>query len=192
MSQVNTELGLSSTALISLNDTAVRTLAGVSSGQISMSNLWGKSAAVETTLGFNNGDTLLVAGYYPYGQGSQGFNFYNTGVIEKNYFAQPFNQSGPTAYFSPAPTTGGGSNYEISITVSTNLGGGTLYFADSPIGIGTTAYVSLGTTRQLLLFGDSGGGTAYLYATGSVSIRRGGSTITRSWVNDFIVETFDP
>lgn len=41
--QVNTELNLSATAQISLNDSAVRTLAGVPSGQIAMSNLQGKS-----------------------------------------------------------------------------------------------------------------------------------------------------
>ncbi len=45
MSQVNSELGLSATAAISLNDTRVRNLAGRSSGQISMSDLRGKSAA---------------------------------------------------------------------------------------------------------------------------------------------------
>lgn len=44
MSQVNTELGFSSTAQIGLNDAAVRSLAGVASGQISMSNLQGKSS----------------------------------------------------------------------------------------------------------------------------------------------------
>jgi hypothetical protein len=44
MSQVNVELGRSSTASISLNETAVRTLAGVASGTITMDNLRGKSA----------------------------------------------------------------------------------------------------------------------------------------------------
>lgn len=44
MSQVNTELGRSSTATISLGESAVRTLAGVPSGAISMDNLRGKSA----------------------------------------------------------------------------------------------------------------------------------------------------
>ena len=43
MSQVNTELNLSATATISLNDAAVRTLFGVPSGAISMSNGYGKS-----------------------------------------------------------------------------------------------------------------------------------------------------
>ena len=44
MAQVNTELGYASNAYITLNDTAVRTLAGVASGSISMSNLHGKSS----------------------------------------------------------------------------------------------------------------------------------------------------
>lgn len=43
MSQVNTELGRSSTASISLGESAVRTLAGVPSGAISMNDLRGKS-----------------------------------------------------------------------------------------------------------------------------------------------------
>lgn len=45
LSQVNTELGLSSTAQISLNDAAVRSLAGVPSGAIRLpADFWGKSA----------------------------------------------------------------------------------------------------------------------------------------------------
>ena len=44
MSQVNVELSRSGTATISLGEAAVRALAGVPSGAISMSNLWGKSA----------------------------------------------------------------------------------------------------------------------------------------------------
>lgn len=48
LSQVNTELGRSSTASISLGETAVRTLAGVASGAISMSNLYGKSSEAVT------------------------------------------------------------------------------------------------------------------------------------------------
>lgn len=45
LSQVNTELGLSATATISLNDAAVRGLFGVASGTISMSDGYGKASA---------------------------------------------------------------------------------------------------------------------------------------------------
>lgn len=43
ISQVSVELGRASNATTSLGESAVRTLAGVPSGAISMSNLWGKS-----------------------------------------------------------------------------------------------------------------------------------------------------
>lgn len=52
LSDVNTELGYSSTATITMNDTAVRTLAGVSSGTISMDNLRGKSNRVSISYTF--------------------------------------------------------------------------------------------------------------------------------------------
>lgn len=45
MSQVNTELKKSATATISLNDSAVRKLAGKTSGTISMNDLRGKKAS---------------------------------------------------------------------------------------------------------------------------------------------------
>jgi hypothetical protein len=50
LSDVNAELGLSPTALISMNDAAVRTLAGVPSGTISMQNLQNKSNRVSIPL----------------------------------------------------------------------------------------------------------------------------------------------
>lgn len=43
---INLELGLSATATASINSTAFRTLAGVPSGQISVSNFYGKSNAI--------------------------------------------------------------------------------------------------------------------------------------------------
>lgn len=59
--QVNTELGLSATATISLNDAAVRSLAGVPSGAIAMSNLQGKSS-VKYFIGLL-GNSLVEEGY---------------------------------------------------------------------------------------------------------------------------------
>lgn len=49
LNQVNVELGLSGTTTISLNQSNVRTLAGVPSGQISMQNLQGKSNRATAT-----------------------------------------------------------------------------------------------------------------------------------------------
>jgi hypothetical protein len=49
LSNVNAELGFSPTALISMNDAAVRTLAGVPSGTISMQNLQNKSNRVTSS-----------------------------------------------------------------------------------------------------------------------------------------------
>lgn len=59
LSQVNTELGLSATATISLNDNAVRTLAGVPSGAISMNNLYGKSNQFSFTISSNQTNANL-------------------------------------------------------------------------------------------------------------------------------------
>lgn len=58
MGQVNTELGRSATASINLNDSAVRALAGKSSGAISMSDLQGKSSwALQTTITIGNSNS---------------------------------------------------------------------------------------------------------------------------------------
>lgn len=61
MGAVNTELGLTATAAISLNDAAVRGLFGVASGAISMSGGYGKSSrkAIAITIGANTQNYVL-------------------------------------------------------------------------------------------------------------------------------------
>lgn len=56
---INLELGLSATATASINSTAFRTLAGVSSGQISVSNFYGKSNVTYFGLYVNNVSTRI-------------------------------------------------------------------------------------------------------------------------------------
>jgi hypothetical protein len=76
MSQVNTELGRSSTATISLNESAVRSLAGVPSGTISMNNLRGKSAMSVSA----NDITSMAADFASSGNVSTVFDSPNTTV----------------------------------------------------------------------------------------------------------------
>ena len=59
LSQVNTELGLSSTAQISLNDSAVRTLFGKASGAIAMSDGHGKANQFAFTISTNQTNANL-------------------------------------------------------------------------------------------------------------------------------------
>lgn len=103
---VNTELGLTSTAQISLGGTNVRTLAGVASGQIRLgADLWGKSntlpvgintggysptnsTRVATTVKFNfstravtSGGSISLARAWPCGTSSTTFGLFAGGVI---------------------------------------------------------------------------------------------------------------
>jgi hypothetical protein len=59
LSQVNTELGVASTATRSLNDSTTRTLFGVASGAISMSNGYGKSAVDVITVSSSTNANVL-------------------------------------------------------------------------------------------------------------------------------------
>jgi hypothetical protein len=63
LSNVNVELGRSATALINMNESEVRTLAGVATGAITMNNFYGKSAVVPaTTAIFHGGATFCDKG----------------------------------------------------------------------------------------------------------------------------------
>jgi len=81
-SQVNTELGLSSTAQISLNDSAVRTLFGKASGAISMSDGRGKSNTFSFTISSNqvNANLRTLAVNAGWNQSSQVIATINSGV----------------------------------------------------------------------------------------------------------------
>jgi hypothetical protein len=75
LSQVNTELGLSASATITMNDAAVRTLFGIASGTISMSNGYGKSnglAADYLVIGGGGGAGNVNPSYYNFYAGNLG------------------------------------------------------------------------------------------------------------------------
>lgn len=84
LSQVNVELGLSSTASINMNASNVRTLFGKASGAISMSDGYGKSnrAAVSYTIGSNTANASInVASLSGYSAGTSDITItVNSGV----------------------------------------------------------------------------------------------------------------
>jgi len=150
LSDVNSELGYSSTATISLNDAAVRTLAGVSSGAISMSNLWGKS----------NAQTYTFTGY---GEESWTIPSGKTSFIAKLY--------GPGG--GSGVNSGGGYGGYVQATFSCS-GGATLTFYKGQGGQGylTGGYPDGGSAQGL--GGSGGGGSTRLYYNGTLYAAAGG------------------
>jgi hypothetical protein len=83
---INLELGVSATALASINSTSFRTLAGVASGQISVSNFYGKSNARGWVAIFGNyassGTEMIGGGITTDSSG----NFVITGTFSSNVY----------------------------------------------------------------------------------------------------------
>lgn len=175
MSQVNTELGLSATALISLNQAAVRTLAGVASGTISMNDLRGKSSI---TLAFNNAENIDLSDRGSPAAYQAIYTINRNGTCSK--FGAQFGldfSAGPTAWCSP---TGGtpGDNFEARLNVtsygSSFSGGDYVRFAGVNIsGTGYTSWYSLSTARAI----DAVGSNDISFVEGTLYIRNT-STLT--------------
>lgn len=180
LSQVNTELGRSATATINMNESAVRTLAGVggSGTTISMQNLRGKSAV---TLVFNNASNWNIVQEAIGTNVSADINPKSDGQI---FLGGNLSVVGPTAYLSPTGA-GFGADYETRITLSsltTTYGSpGQVFFAGVSISVGTTtAFYNLSTERLLSLSVPK---FTLASATGTLEIRKvGGSpSISRTF-----------
>jgi hypothetical protein len=150
---INLELGQSATAQVSLNDTNVRSLAGVASGAITLpTNFYGKSAVTivlsnQSIADFTGGGSNASAGYQLTSAGAA-----NEIVGASTSFLE--------TWCSPS---GEAVNYEVFVTVS-----------GSPLTIGfINAWTALSTTRTWRL--DAGIGNN-LTSTLSVTVRRVGTT----------------
>lgn len=134
MSQVNTELGYSSTAQISLNNSAVRTLAGVPSGAISMQNLQGKANQFAFTISTNqtNANLRTLAVSAGWNQTSKVVATISSGVYIRS------NSTGTPALTVNGSFPGGveliNSGYIIGMGGAGGQGGDAPY--DAPLGAG--------------------------------------------------------
>lgn len=117
---INLELGVSATALASINSTSFRTLAGVASGQISLNNFYGKSNTTYYYAYQNTGYQydMMTGQVMPMSGGNilaWGTNNPNGGyhVLNKilssnftlSYSYQPNGQMGAVDYYGTAPDT---------------------------------------------------------------------------------------
>lgn len=135
LAMVNVELGFASTAAISLNDTAVRTLAGKPSGAISMNDLYGKAnqRPASSMSAFNLEDDLPTSGSGAV-TAQCSMTFQPDGTMS-------YGGNGTTGSSAWTNITGGspGANYWILVTVTSGTA--------SNLGV-TGTWQSLSTARQ--------------------------------------------
>jgi hypothetical protein len=164
---INLELGQSATAQVSLNDTNVRTLAGVASGAIVMpTNFYGKSAASVNFSDhsvYSGTSSPATAGYRV---NSDGFDYEN---IQGVY----------TALTQWATPTSVGGNYEVFATLNSGtLTSGTTgsWIATSTNPTWTRSNGVVGTTQLVNM-------TMQVRATGT-------ATVLDTWTIDLEAERF--
>lgn len=143
MSQVNAELGLSSSATISLNDTRVRLLANVPSGAISMNNLRGKQVPTIVNTA-SPAESFISSNTYPFGTQSLGSEASSRVIV-----ALVTGDSGSGNRFVTGVTLDGAGMTQV-LSVSTSNSGSAaaaIFYVAKPTG--TSADVVVSTTTNL-------------------------------------------
>lgn len=143
MAQVNTELGLSSSSLITLNDTRVRLLANVPSGAIGMNNLYGKQVPtlVNTASPASTGSTSATINFGSVSTGSAAAN--RTIIVLVTGASGTGNRGINTA------TLNGFSMTRIVGATTSNSGSAASAIFCLPWPTGTTAQLIIGITANL-------------------------------------------
>lgn len=170
LSQVDVELGRASTATISLGETAVRTLFGVASGAISMSNGYGKANAFVYTIT----EHLANANLRSYAI-SKGWNGTSAAVITlaAGYYIYATSTDTPALTINgswPGGLTFVNNGYVMgmggvgsSATVNAGAGGNAISLGVSCTINGTSGYI-----------GGGGGGGGGMYNNTAISMGGGG------------------
>ena len=183
LNQVNTELGLTATATITMNDAAVRTLFGVASGAIGMNSGYGKSNRVSLSVSYTTNTltpqtlNLNSIGGYVAGKSNISINFGANMYMYSNSTGSPaFNitggTSGDTVSLTLSATSGGimgkgGNGASNRASIAAAVGGPALQIS-YPITINLPANATLGG-------GGGGGGGGGTWRTGpAITVISGG------------------
>lgn len=166
---INIELGRSATATSSLNETSLRTLAGVASGAISLSNFYGKSN-LSVTLPDYNADTQNINLTL---QSSDGFSAASEVSITLNS-----NGSGSYSYIG----TAGSGNFTTFTWLTSGSASDCYAYMDAPSGdsftSGTTgSSLQLNSSRSWILYVERNTfGISSKTLTSTIRIKNAGGT----------------
>lgn len=170
LNQVNVELGLAGTTLISMNQASVRTLAGVPSGAISMQNLQGKANQFNLTISTNtlNANLRSLAVAAGWNQSSKVVATINAGIwVYSNSTGTPaltVNGSFPGGVElinnGNIIGMGGNGNNGTSDSDTAGFAGGTALSVSSAVSITNNSNIGGGGGG-----GNGGGGSSDQYGT---------------------------
>lgn len=170
---INLELSRAAGATSSLGETALRTLAGVSSGAISISNFYGKS---NFTLGYNSlyiGNSYVFDDLYEAGNyGSVALRWNADGTMSFFNFDTSYTAMGNWG----TPTTAGiGSNYWIRFTRTATSSFGSPTAATNSTA--STGWLQLSSAREIGISRSPGQNGFSATYTIEISSDSGGATI---------------
>lgn len=173
LSQVNTELGLSSTAQISLDTAAVRTLFGKASGAISMSDGYGKANQFAFTISSNqtNANLRTLAVNAGWNQTSKVVATINSGVTVSS------NSTGTPALTVNGSFPNGVTLVNNGVVLAKGGSGGRGAANSTAAGAGGTALsvsVAISVNNAGVIAGGGGGGGGGYGGTGCAVIAGGG------------------
>ena len=172
------ELGRSLTATISMNEAAVRTLAGVggSGTTWSMNSLYGKS---NRTVAFNNFN--LFVGTASGTPCSITLTFTSTGTITTAFTGGGSSFTAPTSFISPTGDTTGMS-VRCHFTDISRGGSAVVSVFGTTVGAGSSydsGYVSFAGVNKVIT-GSSSSLSDFFYGSGLIYITDGTTTISRA------------
>jgi hypothetical protein len=180
MGMINVELNYPATQVISLNDAAVRALAQVPAGMISLSNFYGKSNSIQKGF-WLNGQRFTPPTVSSVGASSIDFPTQTISVIgnvpENRYIAAGGMKSTSTLYvgggIASTPTAPGYSNFlKFNISSQSYATGGNTpaIFSGIPSSFASSPVAGYATTIPQLAAAPTGSVHKYLFSTDAYSL----------------------